>query len=158
MFDLVAPFYEKHACLKLVIDECRKRKLAHKTERSSRTTKTMNCAAFDGREVDIHEYKDDSNEFAKIRTIKYEIEVKNVIYACGNIIVFGHGLVVSDSKQYSYFVDVDQYETNTKQQNITGAIDRFHYLQERKLASIAIRNFETSSRRWEICLRFWSTE
>lgn len=104
MLDRVEPFYKKHACDKLVMDEYRKRAFANKSKRLCRSMKKMYCTTFDQYEIELHEYKDNTNEFSHIQTIESGIEVKNVIYNCDKLYIFGHEREVSDSIQYSYFV------------------------------------------------------
>lgn len=95
---MIEPFFKKHGCVELVMDEYRERVCVHEKKPGK-----MFCASLrDCRtKIDICIFDAKTNQFPAVfeisTTISFEIRISKMIYACGKIFVFDDWFKVSDS-------------------------------------------------------------
>lgn len=96
--ETVEPFYEKHGCLKLVLDEYRRyRKRSYNSGaislcRIAPPVIKLFCTAWKkgAKEMEIYEFDENLELWAKLRTVTFEIgPISYCVYANGKLFVFG---------------------------------------------------------------------
>lgn len=99
--ETVEPFYEKHGCLKLVLNEYRRYRMqsydarAISLYRLSPRMSKMCCAVWkdDAKEIEIHEFDENVELWAKLETVSFEIgSIFDCVHAIGKLFVFGEML------------------------------------------------------------------